>query len=245
VNADEMLVDNLVMELLQLRGEVAQMRADRAAEQLKVAAMERELAELKQFIADNRQYGDDFAQYQEIKRITEAAEKRRAAEESRQRRLDEMRRRREAREQGAAEQAAANAERDRVEKYRDAGFNPLGLDVYLGRTGFFYGTSLESGSRVEYEPIIGYFLEPIERESIDFSSMTISGTVVNASEEVRNIGIAVAFFDNRGNQVGSETILINNARPNVPYPFTSTIAMALNGPFASSSAWVLYSDKVQ
>lgn len=75
--------------------------------------------------------------------------------------------------------------------------------------------------------------------------MTISGSVLNAAEEMRNIGIAVTFFDENGNQVGGEIIQINNARPDVPYPFTATIEMALNRPFDSSSTYVLYADPVE
>ena len=62
---------------------------------------------------------------------------------------------------------------------------------------------------------------------------------------MRNLGIAVTFFDENGNQVGGEIIKINNARPDVPYPFTSTIEMALNRPFESSSVYVLYADRVE
>ena len=59
------------------------------------------------------------------------------------------------------------------------------------------------------------------------------------------IGIAITFFDDNGNQVGSEIIHVNNARPDVPYPFTSTIDMALNRAFSSSSTYVLYADPAE
>jgi hypothetical protein len=36
-----------------------------------------------------------------------------------------------------------------------------------------------------------------------------------------------------------------SARPDVPYPFTSKIDMALNRAFDSSSIYVLYADPVQ
>ena len=75
--------------------------------------------------------------------------------------------------------------------------------------------------------------------------MTISGSILNAAEEVRNIGVAVAFFDENGTQVGGEIIQVNNARPDVPYPFTATIAMALNRAFTSASTYVLYADPVE
>ena len=40
-------------------------------------------------------------------------------------------------------------------------------------------------------------------------------------------------------------VQVNNARPDVPYPFTETIKMALNGPFNSSTRYVLYADDVE
>jgi hypothetical protein len=79
---------------------------------------------------------------------------------------------------------------------------------------------------------------------IDYSRMTISGSVLNAGTETRNIGIAVAFFDDFGNQVGGETILVNNARPDVPYPFTSELKMALNRPFTSSTVYTIHADPI-
>ena len=48
-----------------------------------------------------------------------------------------------------------------------------------------------------------------------------------------------------GAQVGGEIVRINNARPDVPYPFTATLDMALNGPFDSSSTYVLYADPIE
>ena len=74
--------------------------------------------------------------------------------------------------------------------------------------------------------------------------MTISGSVLNAGNAPRDIGIAITFFDENGNQVGSEIVQINNARPNVPYPFTSKVDMALNRAFSTSSTYVLYADPV-
>jgi hypothetical protein len=75
--------------------------------------------------------------------------------------------------------------------------------------------------------------------------MTISGSVLNAADDVRDMGVAITFFDDNGNQVGHEIVQIKNARPNVPYPFTSRLDMALNRAFTSSSIYVLYSDPVE
>ena len=59
-----------------------------------------------------------------------------------------------------------------------------------------------------------------------------------------SLGVAFTFFDENGNQVGAHIQEIRNARPNVPYPFTRKIDMALNRPFASHSTYVLYADTV-
>jgi len=243
----DLLIEQLVKELNALREEVAKVRQELATLKLERDEAVRERDELRQFMRDNREFGDDFAQYQEIKEITRQSERRRAAEESRRRLEEERARRLEARQQAGEIDALAAAERERLERYQKAGFQPLGLDVFLGRTGFFYSVKDgEQALRIEYEPIIGHFLEPAAPVSrIDYTKMTISGTVLNASEETRHIGIAVAFFDRAGNQVGSETVQISNARPNVPYPFTTTITMGLDGPFTSSTSWVLYADAVE
>ncbi len=239
------LIQQLLSEIADLRKEVTAMRTELAQAKLKSEQSQRELAELEQFIKDNREYGEDFAQYKAIKEIAEREERIRRQEEARPRREEEAARRRAERDISTAQQELAAAEQAEMEKYVRAGFEPLGLDVYLGRTGFFYHMKEQTGSRIEWEPLLGTFLEPVQTTYIDYSQMTISGSVLNASGEVRNIGIAVAFFDRRGNQVGAATVQINNARPDVPYPFTSLVQMALDTPFASSSSWVLYADAVE
>ena len=40
-------------------------------------------------------------------------------------------------------------------------------------------------------------------------------------------------------------IQINNARPTAPDPLTSTLTMALNRPFSSSTTYVLYADSAE
>lgn len=231
-------------EIARLEKQLREARQELASVRLKHDQAERELAEIRQFLVDHREFGDDFARYREIKAITEREERRRTAEEIRLKREEEAARRLAERAQGKSQRDAERAEEERQENFRKAGFQPLGLETYLGRVGFFYHTERSTGARVEYEPIIGHFLEPVEQSRIDFSKMTISGSVVNTSDEVRNLGVAIAFFDRRGNQIGAATVQINNARPNVPYPFTTVVDMALDGPFARSSSWVLYADPV-
>jgi len=239
------VIEELVAEIGKLRAELLSMREEMAQARLEADLAKRELEELQQFIRDNREYGDDFAQYQAIKEIAEREERIRRQQETRAKREEEMARRRAERNMAAAQQEVIAAEQAEMEKYRRAGFEPLGLDAYLGRTGFFYHQQQQTGARVEYEPFLGRFLEPVQTSYIDYSEMTISGSALNASDEVRNLGIAIAFFDRRGNQVGATTVQINNARPDVPYPFTALVKMALDGPFASSSSWVLYADPVE
>ena len=102
-----------------------------------------------------------------------------------------------------------------------------------------------AGAWVDYDPIIGLYFRPgLAAGQLDFGKMTISGSVLNAAAGPRNIGLAITFFDENDNQVGSEIVKINNARPDVPYPFTTTLQMALSRPFTSSSTYVLYSDPV-
>ena len=112
---------------------------------------------------------------------------------------------------------------------------------------FYYNTKdTSTGAQYDYDSLIGDYLRPgFPNSEIDYSKMTISGSILNASDIVRNIGVAITFFDDSGNQVGHETVEIRNARPDVPYPFTSKIEMALNRPFALSSTYVLYADAVE
>ena len=154
--------------------------------------------------------------------------------------------RRERFEAAREQRQAERAEQERLRRYRDAGFSSIGLDVFAGRTAFYYNTIETNPVRIDWDPLIGEYYRPYgPRTRIDFSAMTVSGSVLNAAEAVRNIGIAVTFFDENGNQVGGEIIQINNARPDVPYPFTAKVEMALDRPFDSSSTYVLYADPIE
>ena len=77
---------------------------------------------------------------------------------------------------------------------------------------------------------------------IDYTKMTISGSLLNGDATTRNIGVAFVFRDAHGNQIGQETVVIENARPDVPYPFTGELVMASDLPFASHTSWVLFAD---
>lgn len=235
-------VEALLDEIDRLKGVIDDLHARMAAAKLEHAKEKRELDELRQFIEDRREFGDDYRQYKQVKEIAQREERRRQYEEMQRQREQEAREKREA----AGARDVQKAEDERLAAYRRAGFAPVGFDVFLGKMGYFYGTVGQSNVGIEYEPGIGLFYEPVNApRRIDYSRMKLSGAVLNASNQVRNIGVAIAFFDANGNQIGAETVQIHNARPNVPYPFTATLEMAAGQPFASSSQWVLFADPVE
>ena len=237
----------LLDEIARLHAEILTLRRHMAQAQLDSSQSKRELAELRQFVNDHDELGQDFQQYKAVKAIAERADQERRQDLARQQR-DAQRVEQQAKWKTArAERAQREAEARRLAGYRRAGFTPLGLDVYAGKMAYFYRSQNTTGYDIEYNPYIsGYFVDrDYRRARPDFTSMNISGSVLNASDEVRNLGVAIAFFDENGNQVGSETIQINNARPNVPYPFSSTLTMALNRAFSSSTTYVLYADSIE
>lgn len=236
--------ERLRAEIASLLAELHSLRAELAKAQLESSQAQRELAELRQFIADHDTYGRDFEQYRAVREIVEREQRRRELEAARERREAEAAAR-------LARQQAARAQRDRerseareVQRYRNAGFTALGLDVWMGPSSYHYSTREATPTPLRFDPIFGFYQDAGQQASIDYTSMTISGSVLNGTNAVRNIGIAVTFFDSRGSQVGHEIIQIDNARPDVPYPFTSTVRMALDRPFTSSSAYVLYADPI-
>lgn len=239
------LLITLLEEIDLLNGRIDELRQSLAQSRLEATEAQRELRELWQFIVDHEDYGRDFEQYSVIKAIAERDAVRRQAQENRMRRDAELARRAARLEAVKSQRTAQEAQLERIDEYRQAGFAPLGLDVFLGQSAFFYSSSDGLGTRIKWDPRMGNYLRVFPYSQVDFSAMIISGSVLNASAETRNIGIAVSFFDESGNQVGAEIIRINNARPDVPYPFTATLAMALDRPFASSSSYVLYADPVE
>lgn len=234
----------LIAEIQRLRVEAVEMRRQLADANIRAAAAERELDELRTFIEDHDRLGDDYEQYRAVLAVAEEQARREAAERRRQERAAELEARRERRQEAMAERRAEQAARERDTYYERRGFAPLGLDVYLSRMSFAYRTADATASRVDYAPGFGNYLRLYPGTTIDYSTMTISGSVLNAAAELRNIGVAITFFDQTGNQVGQEIVQVNNARPDVPYPFTATIDMVTDEPFASSSQYVLYSDAV-
>jgi hypothetical protein len=234
------LAKMLLDEIDSLEAQLHALRLELAQAHLEAAAAQRELAELKQFLEDHHEFGSDFQQYRSIKAIAEQEARERRVQQMRERRDAERLKRLEARE---SEPAQREARRD--DRYRQAGFTPVGSEVYVSQMAFYYKTKDDIPYRFNYIPGFGRYMRfSRPTREIDFSSMTISGSVLNAAEETRHVGIAVTFFDENGNQVGGETVQVNNARPNVPYPFSATIEMALDRPFASSTTYVLFADPI-
>lgn len=245
VSDDDDPVLMLLNEVRRLSNELRRTQHELAQAQLEAAQAQRELAELRQFIADHEQLGQDFMQYTAIREIAEREARRRAVEEARQQQAIEQAEREQQRHIVMAQRQAERAERARQARYRRAGFSPLGLDVYASRMAYRYQSQTTTPSRIDYARGFGHYLRLYPPAfDFDYSSMTISGSVLNAADDIRNIGVAITFFDEYGNQVGHEIVRVNNARPNVPYPFTSVLDMALNRPFDSVSIYVLYADPV-
>ena len=238
-------VKNLLNIIDGLRAELAAARSEIAQAQLERDQTQRELEELRQFMADHREFGDDFERYHAVLEATQRQAREQEQQAARERREAE-RAEREARRQAATlDKAQREAESARIAQYRRAGFTPVGLDVFTSRMAYSYETRDVTPSRIDYDPLIGRYTRSYPPYTqVDYSNMRISGSVLNASDQTHNIGVAITFFDEDGNQVGHESIQVNNARPNVPYPFTSTVKMALDRPFDSSSVYVLYADPI-
>lgn len=232
----------LLDEIDALQAEVQSLRTELARARVDAAAARREADELRQFMQDHHDLGEAFERYTVIKEIAEREVRRKRADEARAERETD----REARLQAAsARRAREQAEEEKVAKYRSAGMAPIGLDVYVGRMAYYYRGIDQILFDIKYDPFLGIrYPKPFGISDIDYSSMTLSGSVVNGASEVRNIGVAVVFFDENGSQVGGQIVQINNARPDVPYPFTTSVSMALNRPFNSSSVYVLYADPI-
>ena len=231
-------------KLLEQTIELMTVNRELAKSNLALAGMQDELDDLRQFIMDHDTYGSDFSAYtkvvEETRRQARAAaiRERRAKEEAKKKKQQEARKKLD----------ESKRKSDLEDLYDEKGFATIGQDVYTSRSAFFYAPyDGEDGKTIQYRPTRFGGIKAVsvpENREVDYSSMTISGSVLNGTDLLRNIGVAFTFFDENGNQVGAEIVEIQNARPNVPYPYTRTIDMALNRPFTSHSTYVLYADQV-
>ncbi|MEM7230460.1 MAG: hypothetical protein AAF432_16800 [Planctomycetota bacterium] len=241
---DSELVELLEQRVHTLNQENNVLRNTLAQTELNLQTATQELEQLRQFIVDHHEYGNDFEQYKYFQDL-KAAEQRKLEQEEIKRRRDQKRAERDAkRQQALAERNRDKAAQERNKYYSDLGFGPIGLDVYTSRMAYAYETNEDERRTSRFDPAFGWYDDYVTTTNIDFSKMTLSGSVLNAAEQVRNIGVAITFFDESGNQVGHEIVQVKNARPNVPYPFTAELDMALNRAFDSVSTYVLYADEI-
>ena len=231
-------------KLLDQTIELMTVNRELAKSNLALAGMQNELDDLRQFIMDHDTYGSDFSAYTKV--VEETRRQARAAAIRDRRAREEAKRRKQQDARKKLDESKRKA--DLEDLYDEKGFAPIGQDVYTSRSAFFYAPyEGEDGKTIQYRPTRFGGIKAVsvpENREVDYSSMTISGSVLNGTDLVRNIGVAFTFFDENGNQVGAEIVEIQNARPNVPYPYTRTIDMALNRPFSSHSTYVLYADQV-
>ncbi|MCH2135363.1 MAG: hypothetical protein MK101_02145 [Phycisphaerales bacterium] len=226
--------------------EVRAMRSRLADMEIQLAQLQAQLTEMQTFVLDHDRYGTDFSQYQQVREDARKEVRRREALERQARRELARQQQEEARAKQEAQKQLAAPGKDLQSTLQKMNFGHLGQDVWRSRAAYHYAVVDRPGETITYRPspFGGKRVVTEHQKELDWSEMTISGSLLNAAKETRNIGIAVAFFDEYGNQVGAETIVVNNARPGVPYPFTQTLEMAANKPFASDTAWVLFADPI-
>ena len=233
--------------LVEREAELRAMRHRLADLELQLADLDAQIAEMQAFVLDHDRYGTDFSQYRLVRRQAEQEVRRRAALERRARRQLALQQKEQTKAARDAVKSVVSAGKDLQETLRKMNFGLIGQDVWSSRSAYAYARIDKPSEAVNYNPSpFGRTRITTEsRTELDWSKMTISGSVLNAAKSTCNIGIAFAFFDEHGNQVGAETVVVNNARSGVPYPFTQKLDMAATKPFASSTSWVLFADPIQ
>ena len=226
-------------ELIQRRHDVRMFTA-------KVDALRDEVAEFRKFIEDNEQFGADFASYkaviEETRRLTEAEHATRRQQE----RIEKQRRRETSNQQKQADQTRQQQAAATRKRLKALGFSEVGQEVWLSKSAYAYASKTVPEQRVFYQQGPTGSMQPMttieNRSEIDYTKMTISGSLLNGAQTTRNIGVAFVFRDAHDNQIGQETVIIENARPDVPYPFTGELVMASDRAFVSMTSWVLFAD---
>ncbi|MFW5653498.1 MAG: hypothetical protein ACOC0P_05585 [Planctomycetota bacterium] len=252
---DDLTITELVERVRELEHENARLRMTNAELELRLAESQEQYENLESFITDHDTYGTAFEEYTLFRELREREMRARAAADAKARREAEREARRqralEARERHRREQSArrggptdvagdpeAEAAR-REEVLRRAGYTRVGEAVYVSEMGTSYRTEKDREVRYSYLLKTWYVDED---EIVDFSDMTLSGTVIHAADDTHDLAVAIAFFNEGGGQIGETVVRVEGARSGVPYPFTSKIAMAADQPFDSYTAWVLYFD---
>lgn len=227
----------LVAENQRLAAEVARVKLD-------AARIEKQRDELQNFIRDHEEYAENYEQYTFFREKAEREERARQAAEAQARREAEKLRQQQEREERLRQRSGAASEEDtvlakRIDVLRRAGYTRVGDRVFVGEMGYSYRT--ETREEIRYSPLIDFWY--VDRdEEILYNEMTVSGSVIHAGTEERNLSVALAFYDATGAQIGTTTVRVDGAKPGTPYPFTSVVTMAANRPFKRYSAWVLYDD---
>ncbi len=236
---------NLAADNQRLAAENQRLMAENARLKLETARITRERDELSDFIHDHETYADNYNQYTFFREKAEREERARQAAEAKARRDEEKLRQQQEREERVKQRGSANSAGDdeglarRVDILKRAGYTRVGDRVFVGEMGYSYKT--ETQEQVRYSPIIDFWY--VDRdEKVLYNELTVSGSIVHAGNEERNISVALAFFDAGGAQIGTTTVRIDGAKPGTPYPFTSVVAMASNRAFKRYSSWVLYDE---
>ncbi|MBL1218469.1 MAG: hypothetical protein D8M59_13385 [Planctomycetes bacterium] len=244
-DVEKQTIKQLIEQNQALLAEIEVLRQDVAMLKLEVAKIEKERDDLQQFIDDHDAYGTAFEQYTYFREMMAREARERHLAEVKARREEQRKTLRSRRQQTQAERLAQQSKEDEIRerhsKLRKAGFTLVEDDVYVGQMGYAYKTTKEK--TIRYNPFFeSYYLD--EDEQIEYSEMTVSGSLVHAGEQEYDIGVAIAFFDDQESQIGQTVVKVNGARPGVPYPFTSIVTMAANRPFRTYTAWVLYFDPI-
>lgn len=223
-----------------------ELAAENARLNLELSRLKAQVEELSTFIEDHDEYGSDFEQYTFFREQREREARARAAAEARQRKEEERQRTLEQRNNRRNRNDPADADDDvlakRVDMLKRAGFTRIGDHVFVGEMGYSYKT--DEREVIRYSPYIEHWYTD-RTEVIDYKELSVSGSIIHAASDERNISIALAFYDGNGAQLGSTNVQVQAARPGVPYPFTATVKMTANMPFKRYSSWVLYDDPVQ
>lgn len=238
---------SLAAENQRLTAENQRLLGESARLQLELTRVLKERDDLSAFIADHDAYGENYEKYTFFRERSEREERARQAAEAKLRREEERLRQQQEREERLRQREAGSendaglddAIKKRLDTLRRAGYTRIGERAFVGNMGYAYRT--ETREEIRYSPLIDFWY--VDRdEKVLYDEMTVSGSVIHAGLEVRNLSVAFAFFDDRGAQIGTTTVRIDAARPGTPYPFTATVTMAGNKPFKRYSAWVLYDE---
>lgn len=256
VEIEQQELDGLLADLRALQDEVDALRKESARLRLERDEALRRADELETFIDDVDTYGDAWDQYAAYRDAREREARQAAMAEAREAQAERDEERRAAAAARRAAQRERDAERQQARDLRRAGFESIGGDIYMARMGFAYHirTELEEIDGFRRYPFYTVFdrgwYRPYGRRyfdvdaQLDYSRMTISGSVLNATDEARAITVGIRFFDDGGAQIGGTTVTLDRVPARTPIPFTQELSMAANVPFSASQVYVVSSERL-